>query len=199
MMSDSHDARAAYTRMDEATQEDWAIIASHYVPFARKTADRVLDHLRLLDGDYGGFPVDRLQHSLQCATRAHRDGRPDSYVAMALIHDIGDTLGTYNHPDIGAAIIKPFVSDEEHWICEQHGIFQGYYYFHFLGADRDAREKHRGHDWFEPCAEFCAKYDQTAFDPHYDSAPLSFFEPIIQRVFERPRNSMMQKLSETAL
>jgi predicted HD phosphohydrolase len=197
-MADHEEPRAQYSRMDEGTQEDWVIIASHYVPYAQKTADRVFDHLRLLDGDYGGFPVDRLQHSLQTATRAHRDGRDDAYVTMALLHDVGDVLGTYDHPAIGAAIIKPFVSEELRWICEQHGIFQGYYYFHFLGADRDAREKHRGHPHFEACAEFCAKYDQTAFDPGYDTAPLSFFEPIVQRVMARPINSLMQKLAQTA-
>ena len=93
--------------MSEGTQEDWAAIASQFLPFAAKGGARVLDHLRLLDGDYGGFPVDRLEHSLQTATRAHRDGRDDEYVACALLHDIGDTLGAFNHPDIAAVVISP--------------------------------------------------------------------------------------------
>jgi len=42
---------------------------------------------------------------------------------MALLHDIGDTLGTYNHPDVAAAILKPFVSEEELWIRQKHGAF----------------------------------------------------------------------------
>ena len=182
--------RAQFTAMTEGTQQDWTTIASHFIPFAANGGRRVLDHLRLLDGDYGGFPVDRLQHSLQTATRAHRDGRADDYVVMALIHDIGDTLGAYNHPDIGAAIIKPFVSEELHWITAQHGIFQGYYFFHYLGMDRDLRENYRGHAHFEACADFCEKYDQAAFDPHYDSAPLSFFEPMVMTLFEKPRQSL---------
>ena len=70
--------RAGFRAMTEGTAEDWAVIAGHFLPFAANVADRVLDHLRLLDGDYGGFPVDRLTHSLQTATRAHRDGRPRS-------------------------------------------------------------------------------------------------------------------------
>jgi predicted HD phosphohydrolase len=193
MDTENHD-RAQFTAMTEGTQEDWTLIASQYGGFAKGLPDRVLDHLRLLDGDFGGFPVDRLQHSLQTATRAHRDGRDDAYVVMALLHDVGDTLGTYNHPEVAASIIKPFVSEEAHWICEHHGAFQGYYYFHYLGMDRDIREQFRGHAHFEACAEFCAKYDQAAFDPAYDTAPLEFFEPMLRRVMARPINSMYRGL-----
>ncbi|MCJ8158486.1 HD domain-containing protein [Sphingomonas sp. LaA6.9] len=197
MTLETHD-RAQFTAMENGTQEDWMKIASHFGPFAANGGKRVLDHLRLLEGDYGGFPVDRMQHSLQTATRAHRDGRPDDYVVMALIHDIGDTLGAYNHPDIAAAIIKPFVSEELHWITAQHGIFQGYYFFHYLGMDRDLREQYRGHPHFEACAEFCEKYDQSAFDPAYESAPLSFFEPMVMKLFERPRQSIYAKALDDA-
>lgn len=187
---------AKFREMKEGTREDWAIIGEHYMAFAKGLPDRVLDHLRLLEGDFGGFPVCRLEHSLQTATRAHRDGRPESYVVMALLHDIGDTLGTYNHPEVAAALIKPFVSEEEHWICQHHGAFQGYYYFHFLGMDRDVRENFRHHPHFDACAEFCEKYDQAAFDPDYDSEPLEFFEPMVRRVMAKPVNSMYVKLIE---
>lgn len=190
--ADHHqEPRAKFRAMTEGTQEDWTIIAGHFLPFAGQVADRVLDHLRLLDGDYGGFPVDRLTHSLQTATRAHRDGRPETYVVMALLHDIGDTLGSFNHPDVAAAIVKPFVTEEEHWICAHHGAFQGYYYFHYLGMDRQAREAFRGSPYFDACAEFCEKYDQAAFDPEYDSEPLAFFEPMVRRVMARPTRGMM--------
>ncbi len=76
---------------------------------SRACPERVLAHLRLLDGDDGGFAVDRLTHSLQTATRAERAGRPDEYVLCALIHDIGDTLGPYGHSELAAAILKPYV------------------------------------------------------------------------------------------
>jgi predicted HD phosphohydrolase len=178
--------RAQFRNFEEATQADWQLIAGHFMQFAGGVADRVLTHLKLLDGDYGGFPVDRLTHSLQTATRAHRDGRPETYVVMALLHDIGDTLGTYNHPDVGAAIVKPFVTEEEHWICAHHGAFQGYYYFHFIGMDRDAREAFRDSPHFAACEDFCAKYDQAAFDPAYDTLPLDYFEPMLRRVMAKP-------------
>ena len=185
--------RARFTAMEHGTKEDWSIISRDYIQFAGGVADRVLTHLKLLKGDFGGFPVCRLEHSLQCATRAHRDGRDERYVTMALLHDIGDTLGTFNHPDVGAAIIKPFVDERTHWICQNHGAFQGYYYFHFLGMDRDMREKHRASPHWEACAEFCEKYDQSAFDPDYDSEPLEFFEPMVRRVKARPLASMYVK------
>ena len=187
---DSSGPRAGFAAMTEGTAEDWAIIAQNAMRFAPMGGQRVLDHLKLLDGDFGGFPVDRLQHSLQTATRAHRDGRSDSYVVMALLHDIGDTLGAYNHPDIAAAILKPFLDEEEHWIVQQHGIFQGYYFFHYLGLDRDLREQYRGHPHFQATADFCEQYDQNSFDPAYDTAPLSFFEPMVMKLFERPRQSI---------
>ena len=192
------DQRASFSSMKEGTPADWAIIGSHFMSFNKGLADRVLAHLKLLDGDYGGFPIDRLQHSLQTATRAHRADESEHYVVMALLHDIGDTLGSYNHPDIGAAILKPFVDDKLHWMCQNHGVFQGYYFFHHLGMNRDMREAFRGHEHFEDTARFCELYDQSAFDPAYESAPLEYFEPMVRRLFERPINSMYKAVGEAA-
>ena len=183
-------AQAGFRHMDEGTAEDWAIIGRHFVPFAGQLADRVLTHLKLLDGDYGGFPIDRLQHSLQTATRAHCGGESEDYVVMALLHDIGDTLGSYNHPDIAAAILKPFVDEKLHWMCQNHGVFQGYYFFHYLGLDRNMRDGLRGHAHYQDTARFCEIYDQTAFDPGYESAPLALFEPMVRRIFAAPKNSV---------
>jgi predicted HD phosphohydrolase len=150
----------------------------------------VLAHLRLLDGDYGGFAVDRLTHSLQTATLAHRDGRDEEYVVCALLHDIGDTLGSFNHADVAAAIVKPFVSEENHWMVEQHAVFQGYYFFHHIGGDRNLRERFRGHPAFDRTAEFCARYDGPGFDPKAETLPLEFFEPMLRRVMAFPKRSM---------
>lgn len=196
----SEGARATFHDMSESTQQDWDTIMTYAIPFSRSGGRRVLDHLQLLGGDYGGFAIDRLQHCLQTATRAHRDGRSEDYVVMALLHDIGDTLGAYNHPDIAAAIIKPFVSEELHWITEHHGVFQGYNFFHYLGLDRNMRDRFRGHQYYEATAEFIDKYDCPAFDPAYDTAPLEFFEPMVMRLFEFPKNSIYKKeqVSEAA-
>ena len=104
-MTDLLEKTAQFHTMSDGTQEDWDIIMTHMKPFSANGGARVLDHLRLLEGDCGGFAVDRLTHCLQTATRAYRDGRDEDYVVMALLHDIGDTLGAYNHPDIAAAIL----------------------------------------------------------------------------------------------
>lgn len=184
---------AQFHTMADSTQDDWNAIMAHLVPHARNGGARVLDHLRLLDGDCGGFAVDRLTHCLQTATRAHRDGRPEDYVVMALLHDIGDTLGAYNHPDIAAAILKPFVSDELLWIVQHHGIFQGYNFFHLIGLDRNMRDQFASHEHYAATAEFVEKYDCPAFDAAYDTLPLAFFEPLVMRLFETPRTSVYQR------
>ncbi|WP_370601119.1 HD domain-containing protein [Pseudomonas nitroreducens] len=186
-------ARARFTHMEDGSAEDWAIIAKDFAQYAALLPDRILTHLRLLDGDFGGFPVDRLTHSLQTATLAHRDGRDEEYVVCALLHDIGDTLGSFNHADIAAAILKPFVSEENLWMIEKHAIFQGYYFFHHLGLDRHLREQFKDHPQCARTIEFCARYDAAAFDPDGEVLPLEFFEPMLRRVFAQPRRSIYQK------
>ncbi|HOT81469.1 MAG TPA: HD domain-containing protein [Microthrixaceae bacterium] len=188
--ADTAPQRATFHSMDQGTQEDWNLIATEAIHNFVGLPERLMAHLRLLDGDFGGFAVDRLTHSLQTAARAERAGRDDEYVMCALIHDIGDTLGPANHADIGAAILKPFISEQNHWMMEQHGIFQGYYFFHFLGADRNLRDQFEGHEWFDYCAEFCHEYDQAAFDPAYDTPPLEHYEPLIRSICASPKRSI---------
>ena len=180
---------ARFTRMEDGTKEDYEIIERVQGPFVREIADRVLEHLSSLGGSYGGMLVDRLTHSLQTATRAHRDGRDEEYVVCALLHDIGDMLASHNHADLAAAILKPFVSERNHWIVEHHAIFQGYYFWHYFGANRDAREKYRDHPYFGDAEEFCARYDQSSFDPDYDTLPIAYFEPMLRRVFAAPKRT----------
>lgn len=183
-------ARASFKTMQDSTREDWQLIGGEFMQFTRGLPERVIKHLQILEGDYGGFPVDRYTHSLQTATRALRDGRDEEYVVCALLHDIGDTLGSYNHPDIAAAILKPFVSEANHWMVQQHGIFQGYNFFHHIGLDREMREQFRSHPHFERTAEFVALYDNPAFDPAAEALPLSFFEPMLRRLMAQPRQSV---------
>lgn len=186
-------ALAQFNAMADGTQEDWGIIATHALEFYPGLTDRVLSHLRLLNGDFGGFKVDRLTHSLQTATRAYRADRDDEYVACALLHDIGDTLASFNHPDIGAAIVKPFVNDDYHWMVAQHGVFQGYYFFHYLGLDRNMRDQFTGHPYYDLTAEFCADFDQPAFDPDYPTMALEEFEPLLRTFFGSPKRSIYQR------
>lgn len=190
-MSDIRQSRPHFHSMEESTANDWQYMIGQMRPLAESIPDRVIAHLQLLKEGCDGWPINRFDHSLQAATRAHRDDRDEEYVVMALLHDIGDTLGIYNHADVAAAILQPFLSDENHWIVQRHNIFQGFYYFHHLGLDRDMRERFRGHPAFEATAEFVDKYDMAAFDPSYDSAPLSFFEPMVRRVMARPKQALI--------
>jgi predicted HD phosphohydrolase len=171
--------------MDEGTKDDYILVFEHFKVFERKLADRVLTALKAVKNSYPGEMVDRLVHSLQTATRAHRDGKDEEYVVAALLHDIGDMLATLNHSEYAASILKPYVRPYTYWMIRQHGLFQGYHYFHHFGTDRNARDKHRGHPAFEMCVEFCDKYDQMSFDPNYDTMPIEAFEPMVHRLFAR--------------
>ncbi|TQV84675.1 HD domain-containing protein [Exilibacterium tricleocarpae] len=183
--------RASFKNFKDSTAEDWQLIAAEYIEFAARLPQRVLDHLRLLEGDYGGFPVDRLEHCLQTATLAHRGGEDEEYVVCALLHDIGDTLGSYNHADVAAAILQPFISEENHWLIKHHQIFQGYDYFHHLGMDRNARDRFKDHPCYERTKRFCDLYDGPAFDPEFESLPLEFFEPMVKRVLASPKHGFL--------
>lgn len=189
---DTHD-RAKFTAMTEGTPEDWQAIGRASVAHRGQHVDRILSHFRLLDNDYGGFNVDRLEHSLQTATRAHRAGQDEEYVVCALLHDIGDILLPASHAELGAAILKPYISEQNHWMLEKHGIFQGYYFFQHLGLDRDMREQWRGHEWFEYTAQFCHLYDQNSFEPGYDTMPVEAFVPMMRRVMDVPKHSIYRK------
>ena len=182
--------RATFTRMEDSTAADWQLIGGEYLRFARTLPDRLIAHLRLLEGDYGGFPVDRWTHCLQTATRALRDGRDEEYVVCALLHDIGDTLGSFNHADVAAAIVQPFVGEANHWMVQHHAIFQGYHFFHHIGLDRNLRDRFRDHPHAAHTAEFVALYDNPAFDADAETLPISTFEPMLRRVFAQPKQSL---------
>ncbi len=176
----------SFTRMEDGTRAEYEFLEAHWNDHHQgHVADNVLAMLRILEGPKLGYRIDRYQHSLQRASRALRDGAEEETVVCALLHDIGDTLAPNNHGGLAAAILRPYVSEANHWIVKHHGVFQGYYYRHHLGGNRNTRERYRGHPQFEACAEFCARWDQTSFDPDYDTLPLAHFEPMVRRIFAR--------------
>lgn len=185
--------RATFQTMAESTEEDWRRAIAGADRFRRAFVDRVLEQMRSLGTDDGGFAVDRLEHSLQTATRASRAGRDEEYVVCALLHDIGDLMCPSNHADMAAVMLKPYVSEANHWMVANHTIFQGYYYFHHLGLDRDLREQFRGHPHFEHTAQFCHLYDQNSFEPGFDSMPLEAFEPMLRRVLDNPKRAFVMR------
>jgi len=90
------------------------------------------------------------------------------------------------------------VSEANHWMVQNHGIFQGYYFFHHLGMDRNMRDQFAGHPHYERTAEFCELYDSPAFDPKGETLPLSEFMPMLRRLFQNPVNSIYRKTLATS-
>jgi predicted HD phosphohydrolase len=176
----------SFRRMEDGTREDYELLDRVEREYAQRLPEHVLASLRKLDHTLAGYPVSRLEHSLQAATRARRDGADDDLVIAALVHDIGDELAPYNHQEIAAAILRPYVRPEVTWIVEHHGLFQNYYYVHHFGGNRHAREEFRDHPWYQACKDFCANWDQCSFDPDYPTEPLASFESLVHRVFTRP-------------
>ena len=175
----------SFTRMADGTAGDYELLAKAEDELAAGVADRVLEQLRALKSSFGGYKVDRLEHSLQCATRARRDGADEETIAAALLHDIGDLLAPHNHSEVAAAVLRPYVSEKTYWILRQHGLFQMYYYAHHTGGDRNVRDRYRDHPYYDATVEFCEKWDQSSFDPEYESDPLESFEPLVRRLFAR--------------
>ncbi|MCP5088900.1 MAG: phosphohydrolase [Rhodobacteraceae bacterium] len=173
----------SWIRMEDGTKEDFQRLIELEEEFNADQVDRVLGHLKLLDVDWGGYRINRYQHCLQSATRAYNDGADEEMIVAALLHDIGDIIAPYNHGEVAAAVLKPFVSERVHWIMANHCTFQGFYYNHHLGGDRHARDRFKDHPWYDDCVHFCHHYDQNSFDPDYDTKPLEFFEPMVRRLF----------------
>lgn len=185
-MNENRGRIVSFRRMEDGTREDYEFLDRSEREYARRLPDHVLAVLQKLDHSLEGYPVSRLEHSLQTATRALRDGADDELVVAALIHDVGDELAPYNHAEIASAIIRPYVRPEVTWIVEQHGLFQSYYYAHHTGGDRNGRDRYRDHPWYQACRDFCANWDQCSFDPSYQWEPLSSFEPLVRKIFSRP-------------
>jgi predicted HD phosphohydrolase len=150
------------------------------------TAERVLRELRhQAEETMTGYQITRLEHGLQAATRALRDGADEDWICAALLHDIGDGLAPQNHDRFAAEILRPFIRDECAWVVEHHGTFQMLYYAHHYGWNRDEREKYKDSPHYQACADFCERWDQNSFDPDYKSEPLEFFEPMVRALFAR--------------
>ena len=178
--------QVSFRRMDEGTPADYALLNRLEDEFVTALPERILAALEGLEQSLAGYQISRLEHSLQSATRAERDGADIEMIVGALIHDLGDDLAPLNHSQLAAAIIRPYVRDEVAWVIEHHGVFQMYYYGDAMGVNKNAREIYRGHKWFDSCEKFCKRWDQMSFDPDYNSYPLAHFEPIVREIFSRP-------------
>jgi len=175
-----------FINMADGTREEYEFLDRLEKQYCAGLADRLLDAMRQLENSLSGYRINRLQHCLQSATRAHRAGESEEIIVAALLHDIGDELAPHSHSEMAAAILRPFVSQKTYWIIKHHGLFQMYYYAHHCGGNRNSREIYKQHKWYQDAISFCDKYDQNCFDPDYDSEPLEFFEPLLRKIVAKP-------------
>ena len=174
-----------FTEMKNGSKEDYELLEKYEKNFERKTADRLLKYLASQTTTLEGYQITRLEHSLQAATRAYKNGESEEMVVATLLHDIGDDLAPMNHSQYAASIIRPYVSEKTYWIILHHGLFQTYYSAHHLGGNRNARDKFKDHKYYQVTVDFCEKYDQSSFDPNYKSMSLEDFEPMVKKIFDR--------------
>ncbi|MGB7287627.1 MAG: HD domain-containing protein [Salaquimonas sp.] len=175
-----------FNQMKDGTKEDYELLEKLEKPYLALTADRLLDELRRQgEATLSGYKITRLDHGLQSATRALRDGADIDWIVGTLLHDVGDGLAPQNHDRFAAEVLRPFVREEIAWVVEHHGIFQMLYYGKHYGWDENARDKYKDHPCFQSCADFCERWDQSSFDPDYISEPLDTFEPMVREVFAR--------------
>jgi|TARA_B110000967_G_C18893903_1_gene569267 predicted HD phosphohydrolase len=174
-----------FTQMKDGTAEEYAFLTKNETEHAKGTADKLLQALVNLDEGLSGYKITRLGHSIQSATRAWRDGADIDWVVCALLHDIGDIYAPYNHDEYAAAILRPFVREQCSWCVQAHGDFQMVYYGHHVGGNPNKRDQFTGHIYFDDCALFCERWDQSSFDPDYDTLSIDFFAPMVREVFAR--------------
>jgi|TARA_B110001454_G_scaffold183859_1_gene179242 predicted HD phosphohydrolase len=182
--------KVQFTQMKDGSKEDYELLHGFEEEFAKGLPDRILSFLKNLDGSLDGYQITRLEHSLQTATRAAKDGADEQMIVAALIHDIGDGLATYNHSQFAASVLRPYVSEKVYWIIKHHGLFQTYYYAHHMGQDRNMRDQYKDFQYYQDTIDFCEKWDQTSFDPNYESYSLNYFEPMVRRVFTKTINNL---------
>jgi len=184
-----------FTRMEDGTREEYEFLDSLETDYIAGLPERIMGALRRLENSLSGYRINRLEHSLQGATRAQRAGESDEMIVAVLLHDIGDDLAPCSHSEMAAAILRPFVSEKLYWVVKHHGIFQMYYYAHHCGGDRNAREMFKDHAWYQDAIDFCQNYDQNCFDPDYATESIEFFAPVLRRVLTNPNISDAEQVA----
>lgn len=175
-----------FTQMKDGTREEYLLLRDLETTHHALTPDRILRELALsAEETLAGYRITRLEHALQTATRALRDGADTDWIVSALLHDIGDGLAPQNHDRFAAEILRPFIREECTWVVEHHGAFQMVYYAHHYGWDPEERQKFRDSPSYQSCVDFCERWDQASFDDAYSSEPLSRFEAMVREVFAR--------------
>ena len=177
--------KVKFKQMKDGTKEEYLLLDKYEKKYIEGTADRIINFMSGLSNTLEGYKITRLEHSLQAATRAYKNGEDEEMVVATLLHDIGDDLAPMNHSQYAASILRPYVSERTYWIIQHHGLFQTYYSAPHLGGDRNARDKFKDHEHYQATINFCENYDQSSFDPNYKSMSLDEFSPMVRRIFSK--------------
>ncbi|MBI3653087.1 MAG: HD domain-containing protein [Acidobacteria bacterium] len=188
----------SFTRMDEGRIEDWLVIAREVAARQARMPQIIKSMLQQLQEQVDGFNLNQLQHVLQTATRALRAGASEEMVVAALCHDIGKVISIENHPAIAAEILKPYVSQETYEIIRTHQDFQGRHYYALMGKNPNGRSLYEAEAWYSKAVQFADEWDQTSFDHEYDTLPLDYFEPLLERVFAQSSNAAALQAMQSA-
>ena len=179
-----------FTRMQDGTPEDWAVIAKGHQPHFNTVADRYIAMLRQLEGITVGFGCNQLHHALMTATLARRAGATDEQVVVALCHDMGKVVNVLNHGAIVAEMLKPYVSEDSYHVLKHHQDFQGEHYYEYLGMDPNARQQYKGEPWYDYAVRLVDEWDAEGFDPDFAVDSLESFEPELRRVLVHPGHTV---------
>jgi phosphonate degradation associated HDIG domain protein len=177
----------------------------------------VFDVFRKSGADlYLGEEVTQLQHALQAAHLAVRDGASEPRIAAALLHDIGhlmqgageDTPGVdFRHEELGASWLGEHFPEEvcmpvrlhvaaKRYLCATDSSYMGRLSaasLHSLGlqggpmAAEEVREFQASP--FFPSAVKLRLWDEEAKDPSFDAPQLACYEALLARLVRAPRSS----------
>jgi predicted HD phosphohydrolase len=178
--------------LDDFTAADWQMLDRQRVPYlAQERAKQALEMLAVqASAPTFGYQINNYEHCLQTATMAMRDGRDEETIVVSLFHDLGFITNNDTHGQFAAALLRPYISDRNHWMLERHMYFQAIHCRTHPNIDPNIRERWRGHPYFEYTAAWVARYDIRSMDSEYENAPLETFAPMVHRLFTNPSNEV---------
>jgi len=178
--------------LDDYDNDDWSVLLDQRRQyFNEQKIDQIIRLLTSQKYDPGfGYTVNNYYHSLQAATRMYQDNLSDEDIVVGLFHDVGFTVCNETHGEFAAALLRPYISDRNHWMLIRHAIFQQYHCRNLTDGIRNERDKWKDHPFYEWTIEFVDKYDQSTINHDEEILPFEFFEPIVRQVFSREPNKI---------
>ena len=187
---------AKFTRLDQSTAADWAIIENAVRAQSQGVVNTIKNMINACRGYHLGFGPDQFTHVTQTATRAKRDNASDEMILVCLVHDLGKVISNLAHPDIIAGIVRPYVSDGSYYLLRHHMEYQWKHYGHYIFKPTNGRQRYVGESWHADAVRFSDEYDQKAFDPYYRTDPIEAFLPLVEQFFgtANPRENLTHQI-----